>query len=156
MSWSIQLAGCNKEKVKEAVRATQCSDEVNNPHSGTPKRVVELLCAEVDRIRVYEFAGKRMAIRISAHGSWHDTRSSSAYWNSPHRFNVVPAGRRSGKTELAKRKLVRRALAATTSWVPSFFAAAPTRDQAKRIYWDDLKALVGRNILAKPPSETEL
>jgi hypothetical protein len=72
MSWSVNLAGCNKEKVKEAVRATQCSDEVNNPHSGTPRRVVELLCAEVDRIRVYEFAGKRMAIRISAHGSWHE------------------------------------------------------------------------------------
>jgi hypothetical protein len=90
---------------------------------------------------------------------WVDLRhhaTQQAYWNSPHRFNVVPAGRRSGKTELAKRKLVRRALGATTSWRPSFFAAAPTRDQAKRIYWDDLKALVGRNMMAKPPSETDL
>jgi hypothetical protein len=26
-------------------------------------------------------------------------------------------------------------------WVPRFFAGAPTRDQAKRIFWDDLKAL---------------
>ena len=34
----------------------------------------------------------------------------SQYFNSPHRFNVLPCGRRSGKTELAKRKLVVRAV----------------------------------------------
>ena len=79
-----------------------------------------------------------------------------AYWKSPHRFNVVPAGRRSGKTELAKRKLVRRALAASTPWPPRFFAAAPTYNQAKRIYWDDLKALVPSGLLACRPSESEL
>lgn len=79
-----------------------------------------------------------------------------AYWRSPHRFNVVPAGRRSGKTEKAKRKLVNRALSASTPWQPRFFAAAPTRDQAKRIYWEDLKALVGRDMMRKQPSETEL
>lgn len=65
-----------------------------------------------------------------------------AYWRSPHRFNVVPAGRRSGKTERAKRKLVDRALRGTEFTPARYFAAAPTRDQAKRIYWDDLKALV--------------
>lgn len=65
-----------------------------------------------------------------------------AYWESPHRFNVVPAGRRSGKTELAKRKLVMRALVGSPFPQPRYFAAAPTRDQAKRIYWDDLVALV--------------
>lgn len=79
-----------------------------------------------------------------------------AYWNSPHRFNVIHAGRRSGKTELFKRKLVKRALAATTPWTPAFFAGAPIRDQAKRIFWDDLKVLVGKEMMAKPPSETEL
>lgn len=78
------------------------------------------------------------------------------YWRSTHRFNVVPAGRRSGKTEFFKRKLVRRAFAARTDWVPAFFAGAPTRDQAKRIFWEDLKALVGRDMMAKPPSETDL
>jgi hypothetical protein len=37
-----------------------------------------------------------------------------------------------------------------------FFAGAPTRDQAKRIWWDDLKRLVPRWFQAKPPSESEL
>src|SRR6185436_10838521 len=72
------------------------------------------------------------------------------------RFNTVPAGRRSGKTELGKRKLVRKALGATTPWNPRFFAAAPTRDQAKRIFWDDLKALSPTKFLAGRPSESEL
>lgn len=65
-----------------------------------------------------------------------------AYFESPHRFNVVPAGRRSGKTELAKRKLIMRALYGSEFRKPRYFAAAPTRDQAKRIYWDDLCALM--------------
>lgn len=79
-----------------------------------------------------------------------------AYWNSPHRFNTVPAGRRSGKTELAKRKLVMRAMSAATTWVPRFFCAAPTRDQAKRIYWEDIKALTPQWTLARSPSESDL
>lgn len=82
--------------------------------------------------------------------------AGEAYSLSPHRFNTVPAGRRSGKTERAKRKLVIRAMEACTPWEPRFFAAAPTRDQAKRIYWDDLKALSPRDLLAARPSETEL
>lgn len=77
-----------------------------------------------------------------------------AYYWSPYRFNVVPAGRRSGKTELAKRKLVRRALEG--SYEGRFFAAAPTRDQAKRIYWNDLKKLVPKRFWLHEPSESEL
>jgi hypothetical protein len=65
-----------------------------------------------------------------------------AYWRSPHRFNVVPAGRRSGKTELAKRKLVMRAIRAAFPWEPRYFAGAPTNDQARRIFFDDLVALI--------------
>lgn len=81
-----------------------------------------------------------------------------AYATSPHRFNVVPAGRRSGKTERAKRKLVRRALQVarlTHDQTPRFFAAAPTRDQAKRIYWADLKAMTKPWWLGMP-SESDL
>jgi hypothetical protein len=78
------------------------------------------------------------------------------YWRSTHRFNVVPAGRRSGKTEIAKRRLVRALLSTATEWEPQLFAAAPTRDQAKRIFWEDLKRMVGRDFMARPPSETEL
>jgi len=86
-----------------------------------------------------------------------------AYMNSPHRFNVVPSGRRSGKTEFAKRKVVLRLLSmpgdvgASTFEDPKYFCAAPTRDQAKRIYWDDLKKLIPKKMIAKGGiSETEL
>jgi hypothetical protein len=78
-------------------------------------------------------------------------------WTSPARFNVVPAGRRSGKTEIVgKRKIILRALIGTKFQDARFFVAAPTRDQAKRIYWNDLKRLSPKSLLAKPPSETEL
>jgi hypothetical protein len=68
--------------------------------------------------------------------------------NSRARFRVVPAGRRSGKTELAKRKVIVEALSAIGWPDPRFFAAAPTRDQAKAIYWNDLKAMVPRLLVA--------
>lgn len=76
-------------------------------------------------------------------------------WRCKHRFVVVPAGRRSGKTELAKRRLVARALRGTGFDRPSFFAAAPTRDQAKRIYWADLKAMVPPHLVVST-AETDL
>jgi hypothetical protein len=72
------------------------------------------------------------------------------------RFKVVPAGRRSGKTEKAKRRLVEACLSAESIFPdPNYFAAAPTRDQAKRIYWDDLKAMSPRQFVWRT-SETEL
>ncbi len=79
------------------------------------------------------------------------------YLLSPHRFNVVPAGRRSGKTEIAKRKLIERAMCHDRDWSGRFFAAAPTRDQAKRIYWEDLKALTPKWMIKRNGiSESEL
>jgi hypothetical protein len=64
-------------------------------------------------------------------------------WQSTARFKIIPAGRRSGKTELAKRRLV-HALFLKDKYQspPRFFAAAPTRDQAKRIWWQDLNDLI--------------
>lgn len=79
-----------------------------------------------------------------------------AFWTSTARFNTVPAGRRSGKTEFAKRKLVKAALRGTTFAEARFFAAAPTRDQAKRIFWDDLKALSPNGLTLGRPGESEL
>lgn len=69
------------------------------------------------------------------------------------RFPVVPAGRRSGKTERAKRFLSKQAM-----WLPGekYFAGAPTRDQAKKIWWEDLKALTFSAAHPKKPSESEL
>jgi hypothetical protein len=60
-------------------------------------------------------------------------------WADRHRFVIIPAGRRSGKTELAKRRLILKLFQKTSHGSPGrFFAAAPTRDQAKRIFWRDL------------------
>lgn len=71
------------------------------------------------------------------------------------RFITIAAGRRSGKTEIAKRKLVKRALAFTAFPDGWFVAAAPTRDQAKRIFWKDLKALCPASLVMKV-SESDL
>jgi len=68
---------------------------------------------------------------------------------SAARFRVVAAGRRSGKTELAKRFMVMKALQGGGRPDARFFAAAPTRDQAKRIFWDDLKRLVPPGLTAR-------
>lgn len=82
-----------------------------------------------------------------------------AYSNSPARFNVVPAGRRSGKTERAKRKVVKALMGAgvrrSTHDDPSYFAAAPTYAQAKAIYWSDLKKLIPPDLRVKT-SESDL
>ncbi len=76
--------------------------------------------------------------------------------NSQARFNVVPAGRRSGKTERAKRKLVRIALSCVSEFEdPRYFAAAPTRQQAKDIWWLHLKQLSPRETIVDI-SESEL
>lgn len=73
--------------------------------------------------------------------------------NSGIRFPVVPAGRRSGKTERFKRFLVKEAMRNPGE---SYFAGAPTRDQAKRIFWNDLKTLSFSRHFPNKPSETDL
>lgn len=80
----------------------------------------------------------------------------TALVNDEVRFKVVPAGRRSGKTERAKRYIARTAMLNAGE---RYFIAAPTRDQVKKIYWQDMKRLCltsNPKIAAKPPSETEL
>lgn len=69
------------------------------------------------------------------------------------RFPIVPAGRRSGKTERFKRFLSKTAM-----WMPNerYFAAAPTYNQAKKIFWEDLKALTLSAAHPRRPSESEL
>lgn len=62
-------------------------------------------------------------------------------WRTRSRFCTVPSGRRSGKTEIAKRRLVYAALC-TTRDSARFVACAPTHNQAREIYWDDLRKLV--------------
>lgn len=69
------------------------------------------------------------------------------------RFPVVPAGRRSGKTERAKRFVAKMAM---THPGEMYFIAAPTRDQVKKIYWSDMKKLCLSSLCSKAPSESEL
>ena len=79
--------------------------------------------------------------------------------HSPARFKVVPAGRRSGKTERAKRNLIIQALKESSEgrWQDyRYFAAAPTRDQAKQIFWLDLKAMIPNYLLGGRIRESDL
>ena len=57
--------------------------------------------------------------------------------NDNIRFKVVPAGRRSGKTERAKRFIIKQMILHPGK----YFIAAPTRQHVKQIYWDDLKEM---------------
>lgn len=67
------------------------------------------------------------------------------------RFKIAHAGRRSFKTEIAKRTTITEAMKRTDQ---RLFVSAPTRDQAKRIFWDDLKLL--SEPIIKDKSESEL
>ena len=70
---------------------------------------------------------------------------------SPHRFRLLVAGRRFGKTFLAQTELLRAA------WGQGRMAwyVAPTYRQAKRIAWNPLKELT-RPYWAAKPNETDL
>lgn len=64
------------------------------------------------------------------------------------RFPVVPAGRRSGKTERAKRFIAKQAM---KNKGERYFAAAPTQDQAKKIWYQDLCDLTLSVTHKQPP-----
>lgn len=69
------------------------------------------------------------------------------------RFPVVPAGRRSGKTERAKRFIARQAMSNPGE---RYFIAAPTYAQVQKVYWADLKMLCITSMASKSPSESSL
>ena len=79
-----------------------------------------------------------------------------AYARSRRRFNLAHPGRRSGKSEIAKRRLVRSAEIGTAYRNPRFCAAAPVFRQAKAIFWQDLKRMVHPGAMRGPPVETTL
>lgn len=68
------------------------------------------------------------------------------YWLSRTRFNIAHAGRRGGKTEIAKRRLIVRALNFDRPQ-GRFVFGAPTHRQAVDIFWDDLIAFISRDWL---------
>lgn len=84
------------------------------------------------------------------------TPTQKAYYNESTRFVVVPAGRRSGKTAIAKRRLRKRALLTDLNIGTRFIAAAPTFNQAKRIYWQDFLAMFPEPLRRDKVNKTEL
>jgi len=63
-------------------------------------------------------------------------------WASAARFRVAACGRRSGKSELAKRQGVARAIAPQVYADARYIFGGPTWEQSKRVFWSDLKKLV--------------
>lgn len=90
--------------------------------------------------------------------------AQARYANCTSRYCVVPAGRRTGKTEIAKRRLVRRALLCHLPDSPffrpypdpRFCIAAPTVQQVKNIYWSDVLALIPPHLLYGRPNASTL
>ena len=95
--------------------------------------------------------------RLAAqHARWYDLKEipeQRRLIDDRHRFRVIAAGRRSGKTERFKRRLAKQAMLNPNHL---YFAAAPTHAQAKRIFWKDLKQLTLSATHPKRPSESEL
>lgn len=77
-----------------------------------------------------------------------------AGWRSAARFNLWPCGRRSGKTEMVKRKRVKTALRYPIGTRGRVVFGAPVWSQAKGIFWDDVKAMIPK-ALVKDVSESE-
>lgn len=103
-------------------------------------------------------AEAREAINRAWAARWYPLRPhpiQQQLWRTNARFVVVPAGRRSGKTEIAKRRGVRKAVTHTRWPDAKIIFAAPTQRQVKRIYWSDLKALVPPHMV-KRVYESEL
>lgn len=68
------------------------------------------------------------------------------FWHSDKRFIFCHSGRRSWKTETAKRRVSRAAIRNPNK---RYLAAAPTNKQAKRIFWEDFKKLIPRNLVER-------
>lgn len=80
----------------------------------------------------------------------------SELWRTRANFVSVAAGRGSGKTELARRRVVRM-LPVRKPWPdPMYFYAVPTRAQAKRVAWNAIKRLVPTEWLAHAPHESDM
>lgn len=76
------------------------------------------------------------------------SRVQREYFWDEARIILTACGRRSGKTEEGKRKLDLAAMAWDAAIGKGrFIFAAPTHDQAREIFWDDLKAMVPKHLV---------
>lgn len=83
------------------------------------------------------------------------TGERKRFWECEARFQIVAAGRRSGKSVLASWKLERKLYEKKPWSDPRYFYAAPTHGQAKRIAWERFKQLIPSDLVAKI-NESEL
>jgi len=96
---------------------------------------------------------------MSEHARWYPlipNPQGEAFATCQKRFQVVAAGRRSGKDERSKRKAIHRAILGSSFHEPTYRLCAPTLAQAKAIFWNDLKLFIPRKDMACDPMETEL
>lgn len=68
----------------------------------------------------------------------HLSKWQTTVWDDPHRFKVIDAGRRSGKSVLAQLWTIQQA--ATTPG--EYWIVAPTYRQAKQIHWKGIQQLL--------------
>lgn len=80
----------------------------------------------------------------------------AAYLLSKKKFNYLPCGRQSGKTELAMRKLVAHLSIKKDHPDPRYFYAGPTYAQVKKVAWDRILNLIPPHWIAGEPSVSEL
>lgn len=85
-----------------------------------------------------------------------DNPEGLRFTNSASRYQVVAAGRRSGKSERGKRKFLKRVMQGSKFPNPRFIVCAPTQGQVKKIYWQDFKAMIPPQLILGKPNETEL
>jgi hypothetical protein len=77
-------------------------------------------------------------------------------YTNPGRFPLVAAGRGSGKSEYAKRFVVRQ-LPLHKPWEdPCYFYGLPTYGQAKRVAWESFLKLIPQQWIKGEPSVSEL
>lgn len=80
----------------------------------------------------------------------------SRLWRCPTRFAAVVAGRGSGKTELARRRIVYH-LAIKKPWPnPIYIYTLPTYRQAERIAWEPIRNLIPDEWIAEGTAKSTL
>jgi hypothetical protein len=83
-------------------------------------------------------------------------QEQSDAWRTKARYVAIPAGRGSGKTELARRRLVRYLQVIKDHPDPRYFYGAPTQAQAMRVSWKQLLALIPKDWLAPETKQGEI
>ena len=86
------------------------------------------------------------AVRLSLH------QAQAMVYADPHRFKVLVAGRRFGKTHYSRTRLIASALKRPGR----YWYIGPTYKMAKDTMWSDLKSAVHPSWLAHQPLEVEL